>query len=64
MLQVLVEHLEVPLEGAIAQALGRGAFGADGGAPDLVKGADALGGGEIWPAYAGFEGVEVWASAF
>ena len=37
-LQVFVELLEVPLERTVAEALGRGAFGADRGAPDLVEG--------------------------
>ena len=63
-LQVLVELLEVPLGGAVAEALGRGALGADRGAPDQIEGADALGGGDVWSADAGFEGVNVWASAF
>ena len=32
-LEPFVELLEVPLEGAVAQAVGRGAFSAAGGAP-------------------------------
>ena len=35
-LQVFVEIVEASLEGAEAETIGRGAFGADGGAPNLV----------------------------
>ena len=37
MLQVLVEHVDVPLEGAVTEVFWRCAFGADGGAPDLAQ---------------------------
>ena len=63
MLQVLVELVEVPSERAISEALRRGAFGADGGAPDLVEGAYALLGGEVGSSDGGLESVEDGASA-
>ena len=60
---MFVDFPNVPLERAVPEPVGRGALGADGGAPDLVEGADALSGGEVGSADAGFEGVEVRATA-
>ena len=42
-LEALVECFDIPLEGAETQTVKRGALGADGGAPDLIKRADAIG---------------------
>ena len=37
-LQALIEFFEIPLEGAVAKPVGRGALGANSGAANLVKG--------------------------
>ena len=63
-LQALVELFEVPLEIAEAEPVGCGAFGADGGAPNLVEGAYALLGARVGSSDGGLKGVEGGPSAF
>ena len=49
---------QAPLEVADAKAVGSGAFGACGGAPDMVEWAESFTGGHVRPSNGGFKGVE------
>ena len=62
-LGILKELLEVPLKGTVAEPVRRCAFGANGGAPDLVQGSDSLLRGETRSADASFKSVEDGAAA-
>ena len=56
---MLVELLEVLLEGTKAQTVGRGAFSTDGGTPRLIEGNDSCLRGEVRPSDVSFQGVNI-----